>query len=130
MTETKIDLNNFSEGALRERIEQEVQKVLENIADPNTDAKKSRKVTATLTFKANENRKMAEVIIDVKSTILQASPVATVMLIDHNSESVVGAELKSGIAGQTYFDGEQVRTDTGEPIEVTLEKTDKVIRFK
>jgi hypothetical protein len=48
-----IDLNTFANGALAERANEELQKILENIADPNTDAKKKRKLTLTITLSAD-----------------------------------------------------------------------------
>ena len=61
-----IDLNTFASGALAEKVNIELQKVLENISDPNTDHKKARKVTVTMTLKANERRNLANVLVDNK----------------------------------------------------------------
>lgn len=127
---TNIDLNTFAEGALAERLNEEIQKVLENIANPNTDAKKARKVAVTLTFKPGGNRSIATVAIDAKSTILQSIPVETEMMLDYTGKGVVGFELKSGIPGQTFFDGQEVRTDTGEVISEESNKSEKVVQFK
>jgi hypothetical protein len=58
-----IDLADFAGGAVSERFNQELKKVLENIADPNTDPKKARTVTVKVTLKADENRDIADVDI-------------------------------------------------------------------
>lgn len=130
MEKTKIDLNDFANGALKERFEQGLQDAFENILDPNTDPKKARKVTLTLTLTPNETRKVVNTDIKVQTTLQPALAVSTSMLLDFNAKGeAVGAELKSGAVGQTYFDGEQVRTDTGEPVEEAA-KDDKVVRFK
>lgn len=126
-----IDLNTFANGALAERLNIEIQKAIENIADPNTDPKKARKVHVTLTLKTNENRTLSTVHIDTKTTLAPAKGVETEIMINLTPDGkVVGAELKSGIPGQTYFDGEKVRTDTGTPVEEIEEQSNKVVKFK
>ncbi|RND00267.1 replication terminator protein [Lysinibacillus halotolerans] len=127
-----INLDSFAGGALAEKLNIELQKVLTNIADPNTDHKKVRKVQMTMTLKANEQRGLATVMVDVKSTLAPSKGVETQMMIDLDGKgNVVGAELKSGIPGQTYFDNEGVKTDTGQPVESIEEtKPTKVVQFK
>lgn len=127
-----IDLNKFAGGAVAEKLNMELQKVLANIADPNTDHKKARKVSLTLTLKANEQRGLAVVMADVKSTLAPSKGVETQMMIDMDGQgNVVGAELRSGIPGQTYFDEEGVKTDTGHPVEsVESSQSSKVVNFK
>ncbi|KOP78637.1 replication terminator protein [Lysinibacillus sp. FJAT-14745] len=132
MQNQMINLDNFAGGAVTEKLNAELQKVLANIADPNTDHKKARKVSMTMTLKANESRGLATVTVDVKSTLAPSKGVETQMMIDFDSKgNVVGAELKSGIPGQTYFDGDGVKTDTGEPVEkVENAQPLKVVQFK
>ena len=102
-----INLSDFASGAVDERFGQELQKVLENIADPNTDPFKARKVQLTLTVKGNENRDIASVDIQAKSTLVPARNVTTAIILDQDSKGrVVGAELKSGSKGQLFIDEE------------------------
>ncbi|KZE67040.1 replication terminator protein [Fictibacillus phosphorivorans] len=117
-----INLSSFAEGAVAERFNAELQKILENIADPNTDAAKVRKLTLTLSFKADEKRDIVVTSIQAKSALSPAKHIETKIVMDlDNRGNVTGAELKSGIKGQSYIteDGE-VETDVGE----------KVISFK
>lgn len=116
---TKINTETFASGAMAEKLNVELQKVMENIADPNTDAKKTRKVTLTLTLKPDENREIISVSVDTKSTLAAAKGVSTTMLLGtDNAGKVVSRELASGVPGQTYFDGEGVvRNDEGNPVE-------------
>ncbi|MCT4573522.1 replication terminator protein, partial [Bacillus thuringiensis] len=51
-----IDLNSFADGALFERVNIELKKVLENIADPNTDPKKVRKINITIAVAGDQQR--------------------------------------------------------------------------
>ena len=125
-----IDLNTFASGALSEKVNIELQKVLENISDPNTDHKKARKVTVTMTLKANERRNLASVLVDPKSTLTPAVGVESELMIDYTTDgNVTGAELKSGIPGQAFIsDDGEVLDDKGKPI--PAEQNQKVVQFK
>ncbi|MEK4715361.1 replication terminator protein [Sporosarcina sp. FSL K6-5500] len=128
-----VDLNSFANGALAEKVNIELLKVLENIADPNTDPKKSRKVTVNITLKSNENRSLADVQIEAKCTIAPAKAIETAMIIDFGTDGkVTGAELKSGAPGQMYVDGNgEILDDRGEkPEEESSKSSDKVVAFK
>ncbi|MGF2617757.1 replication terminator protein [Rossellomorea vietnamensis] len=114
-----IDLNTFAEGALSERANAEVQKILENIADPNTDAKKVRKLTLTVSFKADDKRDVVLSSVVAKSTLAPAKEIESKFLMDLDSAGkVTGAELKSGIKGQTRIDvdNQEIQEDTGSKI--------------
>lgn len=116
----KIDLADFANGALAERFSVELQKVLENIADPNTDPKKPRKLQMTLTIKADENRDIANVSIQTKTSLVPAKEIETKLLIDYDAKgNVVGAELKSGAKGQLFInDDGQIADDKGKVIDL------------
>ena len=53
--EVMIDLNTFADGALAERFHQEFERVMENMADLNTDPKKARKIVLTLSFAGDKS---------------------------------------------------------------------------
>lgn len=114
----KIDLNEYAGGALQEYVSIEIQRVMDNIADPNTDFKQKRKMTLTLTFESNENRDVTTVDIQAKSTLASMKSVGTTMLIGRDGQgNVLGKELKSGVPGQVYLDEKgEVRHDTGEKV--------------
>lgn len=114
-----IDLNTFAEGALSERFNQELQKILENIADPNTDATKVRKLTVTLSLKADDKRDVVLSSLVAKATLAPAKQIEAKLLMDLDSDGrITGAELKSGIKGQTFIDVEtgEIQDDTGSKI--------------
>jgi len=121
-----VDLNNFAGGALSERFNLELQKVVENIADPNTEPTKVRKVTMTVTLKANENRDIAEVDITANPTLAPAKSVSSSLLIGVDGKGNVGAsELKSGVKGQTFVDEEgDISEDDGSKITDFRKKRD------
>ncbi|WP_203362418.1 replication terminator protein [Bacillus sp. REN10] len=115
-------LNSFADGAMAERFNQEMQKVIENIMDPNTDPTKARKVTLTISVKSNDKRELINVAVQGKCTLAAAKDVETQLLVDYDGNGKVTAgELKSGAKGQTFMDTEgDISTDTGE----------KIVKFK
>ncbi|GAB7387394.1 replication terminator protein [Bacillaceae bacterium] len=117
---SSIDLSSFAGGAVVERFNIELQKILENVADPNTDPKKARKLQLTLTIKADENRDIANVSIQTKTTLVPAKEIETKLIMDRDSRGrIVGQELKSGVKGQMYItDDGQVADDRGKVIDL------------
>ncbi len=51
-----LDLSHIAEGGLQEKLDNELDKVFDNILDLNTEAKAKRKITVTLTMSSNEER--------------------------------------------------------------------------
>lgn len=120
MSQPKINLNEFANGALAERVNIAMNEVYANIADQNTDPTKKRKVVITMVLSADEERDLAMVDIEVKTTLTPARTVGSKIIIDKNAAGqVVGQELKSGSPGQMMIsqDGEIV-SDVGIPIDV------------
>lgn len=53
------ELMNFNEiamGALAEKLNMSLEEVVKNLLDPNTDFKKTRKLTITMKFKTDDTR--------------------------------------------------------------------------
>jgi len=123
-----FNLSKMSNGGVQEKFEQELEKVTENILDPNTDAKKKRTVTITITYQPNENRDAVAVQTEVKSKLVPQDGVSTTLLVGRNPDtgSIEANELKSGAKGQTYFDDKgDVRTDTGEKVDDIEKKNEQ-----
>lgn len=113
-----IDLSTFANGAVAERFDLELKKVLENISDPNTDAKKARKLTLTVTLKADDERDIAFVDVVAKSALAPAKGIETKIILDTDSNGkITGAELKSGIKDQAFIDDDgDISDDKGNKI--------------
>ncbi len=73
----ELNVLEMAKGAILEQIEGETAKIMSNILDPNTDAKKARKMTITLVFKANENREIVECEAQAKSVIAPVRAIVT-----------------------------------------------------
>ncbi|MEH7122090.1 replication terminator protein [Bacillus sp. JJ1773] len=118
-----IDLNTFADGALSERANVELQKILENIADPNTDAKVKRNLTLTITLSADDKRDVILTSVVAKSKLAPAKKIETKLIMDmDNKGKITGAELKSGAKGQTFID-----VETGD---IQDDRGNKIVNFK
>ncbi|WP_254593531.1 replication terminator protein [Terribacillus sp. AE2B 122] len=124
--ETQINLDELAGGAVHEKFNREMKRVLANIMDPNTDPEKKRKITITLTIAGDENRMTTDVTVSAKSTLAPSKDVSTKLVIgeDHYG-NVLGQELKSGIIGQTYMDDDgELRDDTGHLIDLQKKRNE------
>lgn len=112
MGKSNISIDKIAGGAIAERINLELEKVLKNIRDPNTDYKKKRKLTLELTFTTGEDRELASATISTKVTLAPAKPVVTSLIIGTDGNgNVIASEINKQIAGQTYM---EVDEETGE----------------
>lgn len=64
-----IDLATIGKGAAMELFDAELEKVLDNIADQNTDSAQAREITLKVKFSPSEDRKSAALGIQVKSKL-------------------------------------------------------------
>lgn len=124
----RVDIDKLAGGAVAERFNEAFKKVMENIADPNTDHKITRKVTLELTFAASEDRCLSQVSVTAKTKLAPQKSVATKFLIDRDmgSGEILATEFKNQIPGQTYikvpYENPKVDESTGEIIEDSEEQ--------
>ncbi len=71
----KITLENLKGGIVEERFQYELNRVLENISDPNTDHRKPREVNIKLVFNSDEERENIAFSLVVTSKL---APVKTI----------------------------------------------------
>lgn len=88
--EQPADLLSIGGGAALELFGSELQRVMENIRDPNTEAKGTRKITLEFLFKPNEHREMVSTLISAKSTLAASRPVSEVLWVGRKDGEVVG----------------------------------------
>lgn len=93
-------------GAIEEKVDYEVSRVIDNILDLNTKPDAKRKITITLVFQPDAERKHIAIQAEAKSTLVPTAAVATSMVItaDGNGEMVV-AEMVPQIPGQLNMSG-------------------------
>ena len=114
-----IDLNTFADGGLAARFNEEMHKVLDNIADPNTDPKKARTVTLQIKVYGDDRRDVVNASVIAKSKLLPAKELDTKILMGVDEHgNVVGKELKSGVKGQMFLDRDgDVAQDDGQKLQ-------------
>ncbi len=91
--ERSVSLSNIADGAIDEQFHIEFQKVLRNIADPNTSEEKVRTITITLNFKPSQERDFATLDTSVTSKLAPARSIPSTILIDAVGSSVSATEL-------------------------------------
>lgn len=96
----------MAKGAIQERVDYEVSKVVDNILDPNTEPTVKRKVVLTIEMKPDENRQVITMNATAKSNLAPTTPIGTSLVItsDGNGEMVV-AEIVPQVPGQMHMDG-------------------------
>ena len=71
----ELSLSTICDGAAVERFDYELQRVLENILDPNTEAKEPREITLKVKIKPTEDREIFQSTMKVTSKLAGLSPV-------------------------------------------------------
>lgn len=128
---TKLDLlklEDIAGGALQEKANAAMQKVLDNMQDPNTPWKNKREIAIKISFRQNEDRDDTAVEVSVDVKLAPVSPVVTRMAIgkDLATGETYAQEYGRQIKGQMSLDlgqhgavqigSDTVDTETGEVI--------------
>lgn len=106
MIETK-SLLEMAKGAIMEQVNIETSKVIDNIVDPNTEAKKKRQIILTVDFIPSADRQTVTVSATAKSKLLPNNAIQTSLYVgvDYNTGEVIATEMSANIPGQVGFDG-------------------------
>lgn len=130
----KIRIDSFAGGVLKEKFEEELTKVLENIADPNTKEETVRKISLDIKFKPDSDREIAQVEINSKSALAGTKSVGTMIMIGRDLEKnkVFASEFgKSQIKGQMNIKDFQNSENTEDKIEEEKNnETSQVVDFR
>ena len=109
-----INVLELAHGAIAEQISNELEKVLSNLMDPNTDTKTKRKLTTTLTFEVDENREYVECTAQAAATLAKVKPITTRLFIDTDHlDRPVAVELNR---------------DKGSPLAAEVEKELRLVK--
>lgn len=87
-----IRLATLANGGLAERFEDALQRLLQNIQDPNTDPKATRKLSVVLTWKPDKERATAGVGVEVKLSLADHEGLATTVFMGFDGQRVVAKE--------------------------------------
>ncbi len=98
-----VSIFDLADGAVHERANLELERVMENIRDLNTDYKKPR--TLTVTFTADEDRETVRVSHAVTSKLAPLKPMNTTILLGYDGGKLTAVEQTKAIPGQLDFNG-------------------------
>ena len=82
---------SMARGAFEERVDYEMDKVIQNILDPNTKATAKRKITLTIELTPDDERRTIGVQVTAKSTLAATNPVATALYVTSDRDGAAGA---------------------------------------
>lgn len=107
----RSSLLQMAKGAIQERVDYEVSRVVDNILDLNTEAHVKRKVTLTITMIPDEDRRVVKIEASAKSTLAPVVPVGTSLVVtaDENGEMML-AEIIPQVPGQISMTGDVQET--------------------
>lgn len=91
-SERIVSLDTLGNGAAMEMFGDELQRVLDNIIDPNTDPKAIREVTLKVKIKPDEDREMGNVTIATASKLAPVKSVDTIVFIGQVEGKAIATE--------------------------------------
>lgn len=133
-----INLEQFAGGKLSVQLNKALEKITENIQDPNTDAQKIRKINVSISFRPNDERNFAATTVETKLSLAPELGATTALSMgrDLRTGEVEAVEIFNQIPGQMnvrdVIDQEEDETpkafdpDTGE----IYEPSSKVIDLR
>ena len=115
--EEKMTLATIGEGAAQELFEEQLQRVLKNISDPNTVQTAARSITLKFVFKPDDDREGSAVQIMASSSLAPDKPFPCRVMLANGTEGFEAYEVKKP-KQMPLFD----QTDTGKVI--AMERTE------
>ena len=101
MNNIDFNISDLAGGAVQEKIDQEVRKIVANILDVNTAFKPSRKLIIDVEFSSDSTRQVIETNVTVKSKLQPSESVSALMMAGRDDSGYIhAAELKSSAPGQ------------------------------
>lgn len=105
----KTSILQMAKGAIEERVDLEMSKIIDNILDFNTSATTKRKLTLTVELKPDDSRMNIRVSVTAKSSLVPTNPVVTFLYIagaETTGEPTI-VEMVPNIPGQVNMLGEE-----------------------
>lgn len=97
-----INLEQFAGGKLSVQLNKTLEKVTENIQDPNTDAQKVRKINVSISLRPNDERNFVSTTVETKLSLAPELGATTALSMgrDLRTGEVEAIEIFNQIPGQ------------------------------
>lgn len=101
-----IDLEQFAGGKLSVQFNKALEKITENVQDPNTDAQKVRKINVSISFRPNDERNFVATTVETKLSLAPELGATTALSMgrDLRTGEVEAVEIFNQIPGQMNVD--------------------------
>lgn len=101
-----INLEQFAGGKLSVQLNKALEKITENVQDPNTDAQKVRKINVSISFRTNDERNFVATTVETKLSLAPELGATTALSMgrDLRTGEVEAVEIFNQIPGQMNVD--------------------------
>lgn len=101
-----FNLEEFAGGKLSVQLNKALEKVTENIQDPNTDAQKVRKINVSISLRPNDERNFVSTTVETKLSLAPELGATTALSMgrDLRTGEVEAIEIFNQIPGQMNVD--------------------------
>lgn len=101
-----FNLEEFAGGKFSVQLNKALEKVTENIQDPNTDAQKVRKINVSISFRPNDERNFVATTVETKLSLAPELGATTALSMgrDLRTGEVEAVEIFNQIPGQMNVD--------------------------
>ena len=101
-----INLEQFAGGKLSVQLNKALEKITENVQDPNTDAQKIRKINVSISFRPNDERNFVATTVETKLSLAPELGATTALSMgrDLRTGEVEAVEIFNQIPGQMNVD--------------------------
>lgn len=97
-----FNLEEFAGGKLSVQLNKALEKITENVQDPNTDAQKVRKINVSISFRPNDERNFVATTVETKLSLAPELGATTALSMgrDLRTGEVEAVEIFNQIPGQ------------------------------
>lgn len=101
-----INLEQFAGGKLSVQLNKALEKITENVQDPNTDAQKVRKINVSISFRPNDERNFVATTVETKLSLAPELGATTALSMgrDLRTGEVEAVKIFNQIPGQMNVD--------------------------
>ena len=101
-------LSDLMDGSVEERFNAELDKVWQNVFDPNTDPKKTRTLTLKVKIIPNERRDSCDFRVNVTSSLVSYTDMSQTVMLSVGADGTIRAtERTDQVPGQIDMEGSE-----------------------